>query len=119
MHRKFPVNVCKNTFAGEYLVQSIGPCIMTTTKKGLLERLAEGPVIGDGSICCTLEKRGYCKCGPWTPEAVVEYPEAVKNLQREYLRAGADVMQTATFYANDGKLSFGSGKKKLSFTVSY
>lgn len=23
-----------------------------------------------------LEKRGYVKAGPWTPEATVEYPEA-------------------------------------------
>ena len=31
--------------------------------------------------------------GPWTPEAVVDHPEAVKQLHREFLRAGSDVMQ--------------------------
>ena len=46
------------------------------TKKGLLERLAEGPVIGDGGFVFALEKRGYVKAGPWTPEATVEHPEA-------------------------------------------
>ena len=45
---------------------------------GLLERLAAGPVIGDGSMILTLEKRGYVKGGPFTPEAVIEYPEAGK-----------------------------------------
>ena len=40
-----------------------------------------------------LEKRGYVKAGPWTPEATVEHPEAVRQLHREFLRAGADVMQ--------------------------
>ena len=63
------------------------------TKKGLLERLAEGPVIGDGGFIFALEKRGYCKAGPWTPEVVVENPLAVEGLHREFLRAGSDVMQ--------------------------
>ena len=44
--------------------------------QGLLERLAEGPVIGDGGFVFALEKRGYVKAGPWTPEATVEHPEA-------------------------------------------
>jgi betaine-homocysteine S-methyltransferase len=46
------------------------------TKKGLLERLAEGPIIGDGGFVFALEKRGYVKAGPWTPEAAVEHPDA-------------------------------------------
>jgi len=73
-------------------------------KKNLLERLAEGPIIGDGGFVFALEKRGYVKAGPWTPEATVENPEAVRQLHREFLRAGADVMQTFTFYASDDKL---------------
>ena len=44
--------------------------------QGILERLAEGPVIGDGGFVFALEKRGYVKAGPWTPEASVEHPEA-------------------------------------------
>uniref|UniRef100_A0A7N5K3S7 Betaine--homocysteine S-methyltransferase 1-like n=1 Tax=Ailuropoda melanoleuca TaxID=9646 RepID=A0A7N5K3S7_AILME len=42
--------------------------------------------------------------GPWTPEATVEYPEAVRQLHREFLRAGANVLQSFTFYASDDKL---------------
>lgn len=44
--------------------------------QGLLERLAEGPIIGDGGFVFALEKRGYVKAGPWTPEAAVEHPDA-------------------------------------------
>jgi hypothetical protein len=44
--------------------------------KGLLERLAEGPIIGDGGFVFALERRGYVKAGPWTPEAAVENPDA-------------------------------------------
>ena len=34
----------------------------------------------------------------------MEEPEAVKQLHREFLRAGADVMQAFTFYASEDKL---------------
>ncbi|MDK2413438.1 homocysteine S-methyltransferase family protein, partial [Aphanizomenon sp. 202] len=80
------------------------------TKKGLLQRLDEGVVIGDGGFVFALEKRGYVKAGPWTPEATIEHPEAVRQLHREFLRAGADVMQAFTFYASDDKLA-NRGKK--------
>lgn len=36
-------------------------------------------MIGDGGFVFALEKRGYVKAGPWTPEASVEYPEAGKS----------------------------------------
>jgi len=90
-----------------------------SSKPGILDRLAAGPVIGDGSMVITLEKRGYCRAGAWTPEAVVTYPEAVKQLLREYLRAGADVLQTPCFYASDSflKASTADGEE-FQFTVS-
>merc|ERR1712037_235100 len=50
-------------------------------KKGLLERLAQGPVIGDGGFVFALEKRGYVKAGPWTPESAVEDPGDVLSRQ--------------------------------------
>ncbi|XP_038066766.1 betaine--homocysteine S-methyltransferase 1-like [Patiria miniata] len=76
-----------------------------TSKKGLLERLAAGEVIiGDGSFVFLLERRGYVSAAAWTPESCVLHPEAVRQLHREYLRAGADVMQTATFYSSDWQL---------------
>ena len=77
---------------------------MNNSFQGILERLAAGPVIGDGGFVFELEKRGYVKGGPWTPEAVVEHPEAVKQLHREFLRAGSDVMQAFTYYASEDKL---------------
>jgi betaine-homocysteine S-methyltransferase len=62
------------------------------------------PIIGDGGFVFELEKRGYVKAGPWTPEATCEFPGAVEQLHTEYARAGADVMQTFTFYASEDKL---------------
>ncbi|XP_072166178.1 betaine--homocysteine S-methyltransferase 1-like [Diadema setosum] len=75
-----------------------------STKKTLLERLDAGPVVGDGSMLMTMEKRGYALAGAWTPEAVIQYPDAVKQLHREFLRAGADVLQTFTFYGSEDSI---------------
>lgn len=83
----------------------MAPVAGKKAKKGILERLNAGEVvIGDGGFVFALEKRGYVKAGPWTPEAAVEHPEAVRQLHREFLRAGSNVMQTFTFYASEDKL---------------
>ena len=73
--------------------------------KGILERLREGPVLGDGGYLLELEKRGYVQAGPFTPEVVIDHPDALEQLHREFLRAGAEVLQTMTFYASDDKLA--------------
>jgi betaine-homocysteine S-methyltransferase len=74
-------------------------------KKGILERLAEGPVLGDGGYLLELEKRGYVQAGPFTPEVSIAHPSALAELHREFLRAGAEVLQTLTFYASEDKLA--------------
>ncbi|XDC76872.1 hypothetical protein R6Z07F_008045 [Ovis aries] len=57
-------------------------------KKGLLKRLDSGEVVvGDGSYLLTLEKRGYVKAGLWTPEAVVEHPNAGFSKNEHSLRS--------------------------------
>lgn len=55
-------------------------------KRGILERLNNGEVvIGDGGFCFALEKRGYVKAGPSTPEAVLENPDAGIDLCKPFL----------------------------------
>jgi methionine synthase I (cobalamin-dependent) len=73
--------------------------------RGILERLAEGPVLGDGGYLLELEKRGYVRAGPFTPEVSITHPEALAEVHREFLRAGAEVLQALTFYASEEKLS--------------
>jgi betaine-homocysteine S-methyltransferase len=74
-------------------------------RKGLLERLAEGVVLGDGGYLLELEKRGYVQAGPFTPEVSLTHPEALAQLHREFLLAGAEVLQALTFYASEDKLA--------------
>jgi len=72
---------------------------------GLLDRLARGPVLGDGGYLLELEKRGYVQAGPFTPEVSLTHPDALTQLHREFLQAGAEVLQTLTFYASEDKLA--------------
>jgi betaine-homocysteine S-methyltransferase len=73
--------------------------------KGLPERLEEGVVLGDGGYLLELEKRGYVRAGPFTPEVSLTHPDALAELHREFMLAGADVLQTLTFYASEDKLA--------------
>ena len=73
--------------------------------KGILERLKEGVVLGDGGYLLELEKRGWVRPGPFTPEVAITHPEALRELQVEFREAGADVLQALTFYASRDKLA--------------
>ena len=74
-------------------------------KKGILERLKEGPVLGDGGYLLELEKRGWVRAGPFTPEVALLHPQALRELHTEFREAGADVLQALTFYASRDKLA--------------
>jgi betaine-homocysteine S-methyltransferase len=74
------------------------------TNKAILEKLGQGPVLGDGGTIFELERRGYVSAGPFTPQAVIEHPDAVMQLQIDFARAGAEVLQACTYYAHEEKL---------------
>src|SRR5262249_61672316 len=74
-------------------------------KRGILERLKDGPVLGDGGYLLELEKRGWVRAGPFTPEVALMYPEALRELHIEFREAGAEVLQALTFYASRDKLA--------------
>jgi betaine-homocysteine S-methyltransferase len=74
-------------------------------KKGILQKLKEGPVLGDGGYLLELEKRGWVRAGPFTPEVVLTNPEALRQLHIEFREAGAEVLQALTFYASRDKLA--------------
>ncbi len=74
-------------------------------KKGILERLKQGIVLGDGGYLLELEKRGWVRPGPFTPEVAITYPPALRELHIEFREAGAEVLQALTFYASRDKLA--------------
>jgi betaine-homocysteine S-methyltransferase len=78
---------------------------MNIKKKGILERLEDGPVLGDGGYLLELEKRGWVRAGPFTPEVVLTHPQALRELHVEFREAGSEVLQALTFYASRDKLA--------------
>jgi betaine-homocysteine S-methyltransferase len=82
------------------------------TTKGLLERLDEGPVICAEGYLFEFERRGYLQAGAFVPEIVLEHPELVAQLHREFVHAGSDVVQAFTYYGHREKLRI-IGKEHL------
>ena len=80
--------------------------------KKLSERLQDGAVICAEGYLFELERRGYLQAGAFVPEVVLEHPEAVAQLHREFLRAGSDVMVAFTYYGHRDKLRI-IGKEDL------
>src|SRR5215831_5127539 len=78
--------------------------LRNTKTRGILDRLRSGIVQGAEGYVFELERRGYIKAGPYVPEVVLDFPEAVKELHREFLRAGSEVMVALTYYAHREKL---------------
>jgi betaine-homocysteine S-methyltransferase len=72
--------------------------------RGLLERLAAGPVICAEGYLFEFERRGYLQAGAFVPEVVLEHPEMVETLHRDFVHAGSDVVEAFTYYAHRAKL---------------
>ncbi len=72
--------------------------------KGILERLEEGVVLGDGGYIIELEQRGWVVTGAFTPEITMTHPNAVRELHTEMKNAGCEVLQVMAFYGSREKL---------------
>jgi betaine-homocysteine S-methyltransferase len=79
----------------------------------ILEKLKKNVVLGDGGAIFELERRGYISAGPFTPQVVIEHPESVRQLQTDFARAGAEVLQALTYYAHEEKLKDVGAQGKL------
>ena len=77
-------------------------------------------MLGNGGYLLELERRGYVDSrserekvgtgrgsGQYTPEVAIEKPEALRELHREFLNAGAQVLQALTFFGTREGLSRG------------
>jgi betaine-homocysteine S-methyltransferase len=84
----------------------------STRGPGLLERLDQGAVICAEGYLFEFERRGYLQAGAFVPEVVLDHPELVKGLHREFVHAGSDVVEAFTYYAHREKLRI-LGKEDL------
>ncbi len=84
----------------------------------LLDRLEQGPVICAEGYLFELERRGYLQAGGFVPEVVLEHPEKVAELHREFVHAGSDVVEAFTYYAHREKLRL-IGREELLETINH
>lgn len=73
------------------------------TRKEFRELIQTKRIILDGATGTNLQKRGM-PAGVCPEEWILEHPEVLVGLQREYIEAGADVVYAPTFSANRIKL---------------
>ena len=81
-------------------------------RKDLITRLNEGPVLCAEGYLFAMERRGYLSAGAFVPEVVLEHPEVLSQLHREFIRAGSEVVQAFTYYGHREKLRL-IGKEEL------
>jgi betaine-homocysteine S-methyltransferase len=107
------------------------PAKSTKRKKGptIHDLLKRGVVLGDGGYLIELERRGYVDSGSgrekvgtgkgsgqFTPEVAIENPDALRELHREFLNAGSQVLQALTFFGTREKLNragYGAQTEKI------
>ncbi len=72
-----------------------------------LERLQQGPLLADGAMGTLLYSRlpGAAARARCFDEVTLSRPELVRAIHQEYIRAGAQVIETNTFGANRAKLA--------------
>src|SRR6204780_4575848 len=71
----------------------------------LLDRLPAGPGIFAEGDLFELGSRRHRQAGAFVPEVVLEEPEMVAGLHREFVHAGSDVVEAFTYYAHREKLA--------------
>src|SRR5262245_28691703 len=70
----------------------------------LSERPAAGPVLCADGYLLHLERRGYLQAGAFVPEAVLDHPDEVTALHRQFVHAGSDIVEAFTYYGHREKL---------------
>jgi len=73
-------------------------------KNGLLDRLSAGPVLCAEGYLFEFERRGYLQAGAFVPEVVLEHPDLVEQLHRNFVYVGSDVVEAFTYYGHREKL---------------
>src|SRR5258708_7226552 len=83
---------------------SMGEVNHMPTNHPFLERLRQGPILGDGGMGTELYARGisYERC---FEQLNLTEPELIKTIHLEYATAGAEIIETNTFGANRYRLA--------------
>lgn len=84
----------------------------TGATKGFMDRVRQDSVICAEGYLFECERRGYLQAGAFVPEVVLENPEVIIELHREFVHAGSDIVEAFTYYGHREKLRI-IGKEHL------
>src|SRR5260370_12400425 len=79
---------------------------------GVMGRLGAGVGNWGEGVLFECERRGYLQAGAFVPEVVLDHPEVVAELHREFVHAGSDIVEAFTYYGHREKLRI-IGKEHL------
>jgi betaine-homocysteine S-methyltransferase len=79
---------------------------------GFLEQLDQDAVVCAEGYLFECERRGYLQAGAFVPEVVLDHPDVVTELHREFVHAGSDIVEAFTYYGHREKLRI-IGKEHL------
>jgi betaine-homocysteine S-methyltransferase len=77
---------------------------VTIKELGLLGALEQGVVICAEGYLFEMERRGYLSANSFIPEVVLDDPQALEQLHRDFVHAGSDVVLAFTYYVDREKL---------------
>ena len=75
-----------------------------TSRRSLAEALTSGPLLVDGAMGSLLYERGVLHTRSYD-ELNLSQPELIRTVHRDYVQAGADLIETNTFGANRLRLA--------------
>lgn len=78
---------------------------MPMTSNTFRERLSSGePVILAGGYLFEVERRGYLTAGEFVPKVALEHPEVLRQVTRDFVRAGSDIALAFTYNGHREKM---------------
>src|SRR6476620_6870711 len=96
----------------QVVMAQVSLCHQESHMPDLSAMLERGPVVCAECYLFECERRGYLQAGAFVPEVVLDHPEVVTQLHREFVHAGSDVVEAFTYYGHREKLRI-VGKEHL------
>src|SRR4029077_15249263 len=88
----------------QVVMAQVSLCHQESHMPDLSAMLERGPVVCAEGYLFECERRGYLQAGAFVPEVVLDHPEVVEELHREFVHAGSDVVEAFTYYGHRQKL---------------
>src|SRR6185437_10658582 len=97
----------------QVVMAQVSLCHQESHMPDLSAMLERGPVVCAEGYLFECERRGYLQAGAFVPEVVLEHPQLVEQLHREFVHAGSDVVEAFTYYGHREKLRLIGREKDL------